>query len=357
MTSEQATVTQTAYGETPDGEQVDRYTLTNTRGATMRVLTYGGVVQKLHVPDRRGRFANVVLGYRSVQQYADEDDPYLGAIIGRYGNRIAEGRFTLDGTTYELPVNNGPNSLHGGARGFDDRVWDAAPVRRSGHVGVRLRLASEDGDQGYPGRLSVTVTYRLLNSNAVRIRYRATTSAPTVVNLTQHTYFNLQGAGTGDVYDHDLRIHANRYTPVGPTLIPTGRLAPVRGTPFDFRRPKPIGRDIRTRNRQILRAQGYDHNFVLNGGSGLRPAARAHDPVSGRVLTVLTTEPGLQFYSGNFLDGTLVGTRGRVYRQGDGFALETQHFPDSPNQPGFPPTVLRPGEVYDSTTVWRFTVD
>jgi aldose 1-epimerase len=350
-----ATVTKKPFGVTAGGEQVDRYTLTNTQGMRMKVLTYGGVIQKLRVPDRDGKFRNVVLGLASVADYEARSDPYFGALIGRYGNRIAGGRFTLDGQAYELPTNNGPNSLHGGDVGFDDRVWRAKPIRRNGQVGLALRLTSEDGDQGYPGTVEVKVTYLLRNDNSIRIRYRATTDAPTVVNLTQHSYFNLQGEGRGTVYGHRLRLDADRFTPVDETLIPTGELRRVEGTPFDFRRAKPIGRDIRDATEQIRFGGGYDHNWVLNGGPGLKLAARVHEPDSGRTLTIRTEEPGVQFYSGNFLNGTLVGPSGRAYRQGDGFALETQHFPDSPNQPEFPSTVLRPGEVYDTTTVWEFT--
>ncbi|CAA9348978.1 MAG: Aldose 1-epimerase [uncultured Nocardioidaceae bacterium] len=344
-----------AFGTTPGGRAVDRYTLTNTRGMRMKVLTFGGVIQKLRVPDRNGKLTNVVLGFDTVGEYADDADPYFGSLIGRYGNRIARGQFTLDGETYQLPINNPPNSLHGGNRGFDDRLWRAEPVRRNGKVGLALRLTSRAGDQGYPGTLQVGVTYLLRNDNSIRIRYRATTDAATVVNLTQHSYFNLQGEGTSSIYDHRLRLNAPRFTPVDSTLIPTGDLRAVGGTPFDFRSAKPIGRDIRDATTQLLHGQGYDHNWVLADGRGLRLAARVHEPDSGRVLTILTEEPGIQFYSGNFLDGTLVGPSGKAYRQGDGFALETQHFPDSPNQPDFPSTVLRPDEVYKTSTVWQFT--
>ena len=350
----QASVSREPFGHA-GGRQIHRYTLTNTAGMRMRVLTFGGVIQTLEVPDRDGVLRNVVLGFRSVGDYAADTDPYLGSLIGRYGNRIAKGQFSLDGESYQLPINNPPNSLHGGNRGFDDRVWTAKPLRRNGEVGLRLRLLSRDGDQGYPGNLKVTVTYLLRNSNEVSIRYRAVTDAPTVVNLTQHSYFNLRGEGSGSTYDHQLRINARRFTPVDSTLIPTGKLPKVAGTAFDFRKAKPIGQDIREAEKQILFGQGYDHNFVLNKGRRLHLAARVHEPESGRTLTILTEEPGVQFYSGNFLDGTLVGHSGQVYRQGDGFALETQHFPDSPNQPQFPSTVLRPDDVYSTETVWRFT--
>ncbi len=321
----------------------------------MKVLTFGGVIQKLRVPDRDGNFRNIVLGFDNIDSYAADTDPYFGSLIGRYGNRIANGQFTLDGETYQLPTNNGPNSLHGGNRGFDDRLWRAEPIRRDGRVGLALRLTSRDGDQGYPGTLKVKVTYVLRNDNSVRIRYRATTDAPTVVNLTQHSYFNLQGEGTSSIYDHRLRINGSRFTPVDETLLPTGELRKVAGTPFDFREAKPIGRDIRDATAQIRYGQGYDHNWVLDDGPKLHLAARVTDPDSGRSLKILTEEAGVQFYSGNFLDGTLVGPSGKAYRQGDGLAPETQHFPDSPNQPQFPSTVLRPGEVYDTKTVWQFS--
>jgi aldose 1-epimerase len=349
-----ATIRREPFGVTAGGRQVDRYTLTNTTGMQMKVLTYGGVIQKLRVPDRLGHLRNVVLGLPGLADYEADSDPYLGALIGRYANRIARGQFTLDGKTYQLPTNNGPNSLHGGDVGFDDRVWRVRPTHRGGGVGLVLRLTSRDGDQGYPGTLRANVLYLLRNDNSIKIRYRAMTDAPTVVNLTQHSYFNLKGEGTGTVYDHRLMLNADRFTPVDSTLIPTGELTQVEGTPFDFRTAKPIGRDIRDATEQIRFGRGYDHNWVLNDGPRLHLAARVHEPESGRTLTVLTEEPGIQFYSGNFLNGTLVGLSGHAYRQGDGFALETQHFPDSPNQPNFPSTVLRPGEVYRTTTVWRF---
>jgi aldose 1-epimerase len=350
------TISEERFGRTRFDEPVSRYTLTGDDGMQVRILTLGGVVQSLTAPDRDGRFANVTLGVSTVREY-EEVSPYFGALIGRYANRIAEGRFTLDGTTYDVPVNNGPNSLHGGERGFDKRVWAAAPFDGGGAVGLRLERVSEDGEEGYPGRLSVAVTYTLAGGG-LRMDYRATTEAPTVVNLTNHAYFNLTGEGAGTVEHHEVSIEADHFTPVGRTLIPTGVIEPVAGTPFDFTRPTAIGARIRRREDRLLYAQGYDHNWVLRktgDGDGLQPAAEAHDPASGRVLTVLTTEPGLQFYTGNFLDGTIVGTGGSAYRQGDAFCFETQHFPDSPNQPDFPSTVLRPGEVFESSTLYRFS--
>jgi aldose 1-epimerase len=344
------------WGRTAEGA-VDRWTLTNGRGMRIRILTYGGILQSIEVPDRRGRVANVTLGFDNLADYVAKS-PYFGSITGRYANRIAGGRFTLDGVRYQLPINNDPNSLHGGTVGFDKHIWTATPFRHRGSVGLVMRFTSPDGDQGYPGTLATTVTYTLTPGGALRMDYRATTDEPTIVNLTNHAYWNLQGEGTGSIEDHELTIRARRYTPVDATLIPTGELAGVSGTPMDFRRGTAVGERIRGGFGQLVIGRGYDHNWVLDRrGSGLELAARVSDPTSGRVLSVLTTEPGLQFYSGNFLDGTLVGTSGRMYRQGDGLALETQHFPDSPNHANFPSTVLRPGQVYRTTTVYQFGVE
>jgi aldose 1-epimerase len=321
------------------------------------ILTYGGIVQSLEVPDRDGRSGNVVLGFDRLQGYADNPGPYFGALIGRYGNRIAKGSFTLDGVTHRVPVNNGENSLHGGTTGFDKRLWSATPFSTEGDAGLELQLVSPDGDQGFPGTLSVTVRYTATAGNALRIDYEATTDAPTLVNLTNHSYFNLAGEGSGDVYHHRLQINAGHFTAVGAGLIPTGELAAVSGTPLDFRQPVAVGDRIRNGDTQLGYAGGYDHNWVLERpAGGLAEAAHVSEPTTGRTLSVSTTEPGLQFYSGNFLDGTVTGTSGRLYRQGDGLALETQHFPDSPNHPSFPSTVLRPGETYRSATVFAFGV-
>jgi aldose 1-epimerase len=352
------------FGATPDGTAVERWTL-NNGDTTMRVLTFGGVIQTLEVPDADGQVDNVVLGLKG---YYTEGDPYFGALIGRYGNRIANGRFTLDGVTYQLPVNDGPNTLHGGPGGFSERVWTATDVSDADVAALQLQLVSQNGDQGFPGTLTTTVTYRLDAESRLTVHYQATTDAPTVVNLTQHTYWNLAGEGSGDVYDQELQLHASGFTPVGKTLIPTGEIAPVEDTPFDFREPTPIGARIRVADQQLLYGQGYDHNWVLDredegaregsdSEDALEEAAVLHDPASGRTLTISTTEPGIQFYSGNFLNGTLVGTGGGVYRQGDGLALETQHFPDSPNHPAFPSTVLRPQETFRTSTIFRLTTD
>jgi aldose 1-epimerase len=348
------------FGTLADGTEVDRYTLTNGK-LRVQIITYGGILQTIEAPDRRGRPANVTLGFDNLEDYV-ERNPYFGCITGRYANRIANGQFALDGETYQLPINNDPNSLHGGDIGFDKVVWDAEPLVPSSTkraVGLRLTHTSPDGDQGYPGTLEAEVTYTVTR-DGIQIDYRATTDAPTVVNLTNHAYFNLAGEGTGTIDDHRLRINADRYTPVDETLIPTGAIDPVTGTPMDFRRPTAIGERNRDGSfEQLVIGRGYDHNWVLNRHDDtftkLELAARATDPSSGRVLSVLTTEPGLQFYAGNFLDGTLVGTSGQMYRMGDGFALETQHYPDSPNQPDFPSTVLRPGEVYETTTIFQFS--
>jgi aldose 1-epimerase len=341
------------FGAMPDGAVVDGYTLLGAGGMEVRLLTYGGAIQSLEVPDRHGQRANVTLGFATLAGYLDPANPYFGCITGRYANRINGGRFTLDGRTHRLAVNQPPNHLHGGEAGFDKRVWQAEVVDG---LGVRFRYASPDGEEHYPGRLETTVTYTVDDGNALRVRYQATTDAPTVVNLTNHAYWNLAGEGSGDVYGHELLLRAGAYTPVGPTMIPTGAVEPVAGTPMDFTRPTRIGERLRDGFEQLRFGRGYDHNWVVDrDGPGLELAARLRDPGSGRVLEVLTTEPGMQFYSGNFLDGSLVGTSGRTYRQGDGLALETQHFPDSPNHSSFPSTVLRPGERYDTTTVYRFS--
>jgi aldose 1-epimerase len=347
-------ITKDLFGTLSDGTKVWRYTMTS--GVLhVRIITYGGIVQQLDAPDRHGHQTNVVLGFPDLAGYVDKNNPgpYFGALIGRYGNRIAKGTFTLDGKTYHLPINNDPNSLHGGTKGFDTKVWTATPGKTGGGVSLRLDYTSPDGEMGYPGTLKTSATYTLSGSS-LRIDYRATTDKPTVVNLTNHSYWNLAGEGSSDIYGDRLQLNASHYTPVDSTLIPTGQIAPVAGTPMDFRQPTPVGARIRDNFQQLAYGQGYDHNWVLDG-SGFRLAARVTDPDSGRVLSISTDQPGIQFYSGNFLDGTLYGTGGHQYRQGDGLALETQHFPDSPNQLGFPSTVLRPGQTYQTATTFTFS--
>lgn len=347
---------------TVDGQKVDRYTLTN-RDLKVRILTYGGIIQSIETPDRWGNSANVALGFDNLDDYVTMS-PYFGCITGRYANRIALGQFTLNGVTYQLPINNDPNSLHGGDKGFDKQVWEVVDTFKNwNEVGLKLKYVSPDGDQGYPGTLTTYVTYTV-TSNSIRMDYEASLppdeGLETVINLTNHTYWNLGGEGTGTIEDHLLKLYADDYTPVDVTLIPTGDIDPVEGTPMDFRSYTAIG----DRNRdgsfeQLVFGRGYDHNWVLNRNDDtytqLERAARVKDPDSGRVLTVLTTEPGIQFYAGNFLDGTLIGTSGNMYRQGDGFALETQHYPDSPNHANFPSTVLKPGETYQTTTIYQFS--
>ncbi len=343
---------------------IDRYTLRAADGAEACVLTHGATLQAVRVPDREGRMANVVLGFASPEAYTTEDyradNPYFGVIAGRYANRIAEGRFTLDGTEHQLTVNNGPNHLHGGDPGFDGHPWQARAVEGDGEAGVELWRTSPDGEQGYPGEVTVHVTYTWTDDHELRLDYAAEVRAPTILNVTNHAYYNLGGEGSGTAEDHLLRIAASRYTPVDETHVPTGELAPVEGTPMDFRSSRPIGERVREAHPQLMVAQGYDHNFALDayreGTTEPHEAAVLTDPASGRELRVHTTEPGLQFYSGNFLDGTVVGGSGRTYRQGDGVCLETQHFPNSPNLPHFPSTVVRPGTAFRSRTVLRFGI-
>ncbi len=344
------------WGETPTGEQVQLYTLTNSKGMEARLATYGGVLVSLKVPDKNGALGDVVLGFDSLEGYLG-DHPYFGSLIGRYGNRIAKGQFTLDGREYTLAVNNGPNALHGGIEGFNRKVWSAKLLMTDEGPALELQYDSPDGEEGYPGALAVTVRYTLTNANELRIHYHATTDAPTVVNLTNHSYFNLKDAGKTDALGHVLQIMADHFTPVDPTLIPLGESRPVEGTPFDFRQPTAIGARINQDDEQLRNGGGYDHNFVLSRREkdGLELAARVYEPTSGRVMEVFTTEPGVQFYTGNFLDGTNVGKGGVKYNRRASLSLETQHYPDSPNQKAFPSTVLRPGEVYDSTTVFRFS--
>jgi aldose 1-epimerase len=317
-------------------------------------MTYGAIIVSLKAKDRTGKLDDIVLGYDDLAGYVKQN-PYFGCVVGRYGNRIAKGQFAIDGKTYTLAKNNGPNHLHGGVKGFDKVVWKGEPFRKGDAVGVVFTHRSPDGDEGYPGNLDARVTYTLTDKDELRVDYLATSDKPTHVNLTQHTYFNLAGPGTRDVLGHELKIDADRYTPVDSTLIPTGELAPVQGTPFDFRQPHAIGERIGADHEQLRHGRGYDHNYVLNAkGGALTEVIQVTEPTTGRTLRIATTEPGVQFYSGNFLDGTIKGKGGRVYQQRYGFCLETQHFPDSPNKPSFPSTLLRPGQEYKTTTVFTF---
>jgi aldose 1-epimerase len=352
-----ASVRKDAFGTTADGAAVDLYTLTNASGMEVRAMTYGGIIVSLRVPDRTGALGDVVLGYDTLDGYL-KASPYFGAIIGRYGNRIARGRFKLDGKEYKLATNNGPNALHGGAKGFDKVVWKAESFQDQRGVGVVFTNTSADGEEGYPGKLDAKVTYTLADDNSLGFEYQAVTDKPTPVNLTQHSYFNLAGAASGDILGQELMMKASRFTPVDKTLIPTGELKSVEATPFDFRTPTAIGARIEAKDQQIEFGPGYDHNWVLDRepGDGLQLAARVHDPASGRVMEIKTTEPGLQFYSGNFLDGTITGKDQHVYTRHAGMCLETQHYPDSPNEPKFPSTILKPGEEYRSHTVYTFSV-
>ncbi len=346
-------VTHTAFGKTADGQPVEVYTLRNSNGVEIKAINYGCIITSLKVPDRAGKFADVVLGYDTLDGYL-KDSPYFGAIVGRYGNRIAKGQFTLNGKTYKLATNNGPNHLHGGNKGFDKVVWKAAWKNGAQGVGVIFSRTSPDGEEGYPGNLQTSVTYTLTDHNELVVEYRATSDKATPVNLTQHSYFNL-AADDGDVLGHQVTIDADRYTPVDDTLIPTGELASVAGTPFDFRKATAIGARINADNPQLKNGKGYDHNWVLTrSASGLQHAVRVVEPKTGRTLDIATTEPGVQFYSGNFLDGSIKGKGGRVYKQRSGFCLETQHYPDSPNHSNFPSAILQPGRVYSSKTVFTF---
>jgi len=350
-------ITQAPFGTLPDGRQVTRYTLKNSHGMLVKILDFGGIITEIHVPDREGQFADVALGFDTLEPYL-KDSPYFGALIGRYGNRIGKGRFSLDGKDYQLPVNNGENHLHGGDPGFDKVLWTASIEE----LGLTLRYRSVDGEQGYPGNLDATVVYSLSEDNEIVVRFHAVTDQATPVNLTQHSYFNLKGVGegSGDVLNHVLSLDADRFVPIDANSIPLGALAPVTGTPFDFRQPRPIGERIGQPDKQLRHGTGYDHCWVLNRTAGsreLQRAAHVCEPETGRVLELYTQEPGVQFYSGNFLDGSLTGKGGRAYEPRSGLCLEPQHYPDSPNQPAYPNTILRPGEVYATESRFRFSVD
>lgn len=338
------------FGQTSDGKKVNLYTLRNKNGMIAKLTNFGAALVELHVPDKNGQFADVVLGFDSVDGYASDKNPYFGCTTGRYANRIAGGKFTLDGKQYQLATNNGPNHLHGGTVGLNKRVWDAA----LGENAVSFTYLSPDGEEGYPGNLNLKVTYTLTDDNGLRIDYEATTDKATIINLTHHSYFNLAGQGSGDILGHELKLYAENYTPVNDALIPTGDIAPVADTPFDFRQSTPIGARLKDAGSDPV---GYDLNYVLNNQSGnLAVAAEVVEPTTGRVMIVETSDVGIQFYTGNFLDGSVTGKGGKVYKQHYAFCLEPQHYPDSPNHSNFPSTVLKPGETYKNTTVYRFSV-
>ena len=343
------------FGTTAEGQKVELYSLRNKSGMRVDLMTYGATVVDLYTPDRTGKLSDVALGFGSFKPYLTKS-PYFGAIVGRYGNRIASGRFTLEGIAYQLPKNEAPahvNHLHGGVKGFDKRVWNAE-VLKSAEPSVRFTLRSPDGQEGYPGALSASVTYTLTDKNELRLSYRATTDKPTVLNLTNHTYFNLAGAGSGTILNQQVKLYAGHFTPVNSVLVPTGEIKSVEGTAMDFRKPTPIGLRIKAVRGNPI---GYDHNYVLSKCpfKCMTIAAEVRDPKTGRLMTVYTDQPGIQFYSGNFLDGTIIGKGGKVYKQYSGFCLETQHFPDSPNEPKFPSTELKPGQTYSATTVYKFS--
>jgi aldose 1-epimerase len=346
------------YGTTQDGQAVDIYTMTNEHGLRVRFLSYGGVITEINTPNRAGRLDNIVLGLGTLREY--ETLPgHFGAITGRYANRIGGAQFTLNGQTYHLIANNGPNTLHGGPNALDRRVWTVSPLATPNGVAATLSYASPDGDQNFPGTLTTQVTYTLTNDDVLQIVYVASTDKDTVINFTNHSYFNLAGNGSGSITDQLLVVNADRYTPTGPDQIPTGEIAPVEGTPLDFRQMIPIGARLHSAFQQIVYARGYDHNFVLNKPTGgvMTFAARAYDPRSGRLIDCFTSEPGVQVYTSNGMNGSIVGSSGTTYRQTEGFTLETQHFPDSPNKPNFPSTELKPGQEFRSTTIFRFATD
>lgn len=353
--SAKLSVSQTSFGQSSTGVPADLFTFTNANGLMVKITNFGGIITEIHAPDKRGVFTDVNLGFDKIEPYY-KDAPYFGALIGRFGNRIARGKFTLDGKTYELATNNGNNHLHGGLVGFDKVVWDATPFETANSVGVTLKYLSVDGDQGYPGNLDVTVVYELTNTNEILVKYHAVTDKATPINLTQHAYFNLAGKD-GDILNHEVMINADRFTAIDAEAIPTGELPLVENTPFDFRSPRLVGERINNDHEQLKNGNGYDHNFVLNKthAKELSLAARVYEKNSGRVLEVFTQEPGVQFYTGNWMDGSLTG-KGWNYTRRCGLCLEPQHFPDSPNQPQFPNTILRPGEEYSSVMSYKFSV-
>ena len=350
------TIVKSAYGTTLKGEKIDSYKLKNQNGMEVDIITFGGIITDLKVPNKEGVSENVVTGFTSLEQYQKEN-PFFGALIGRFGNRIAKGKFSLDGKNYQLAINNAPNALHGGPEGFHRVVWTATETKSGEKASLKLSYLAKDGEEGYPGNLQVFVTYTLTNDNQLEVLYEATTDKKTIVNLTQHTYFNLSGDFSKTILDHEITLNADKLVPVDATLIPTGKLEDVTNTPFDFRKPKLVGKEIGVKNEQLERGKGYDHCWVLNNTEkGKTIVASAYEPASGRLLEITTDEPGIQFYSGNFLDGTLPMRNGGTYAHRTGFCLETQHYPDSPNQKDFPTTVLNPGENYKTKTTFKFSV-
>ena len=347
-------ITSEPFGTAPDGTKVQLFTLTNKNGVSVQITNYGGIVTTLKVPDKKGNFDDVVLGFYTLGEYL-ERSPHFGCLVGRFGNRIAGGKFALNGMEYHLFINNGPNSLHGGKEGFDKKVWIPETILMKDAAGLKLSYLSPDGEENYPGNLKVEAIYTLNDDNELILTFNAVTDKTTVLNLTQHSYFNLKGQGEGDILDHIIQFNSSKFLPIDSTSIPLGPLMDVEGTPFDFRHPKTIGADIEKENEQLKNAGGYDHSFVVDGyNSELKLACTVTEPVSGRVMEVWTTEPAVQFYTGNFLDGSLTGKDGKVYKQRYGFCLEAQHFPDSPNHPDYPSTVLNPGETYNQTTIYKF---
>lgn len=348
-------ITKESFGKLKDGKEISIYTLVNAKGFKARITNYGAKIVSIEVPDRNGKLADVTMGYKNAEGY-EAGDHYFGSIVGRYANRIAKGKFTLDGTDYKLAINNAPNSLHGGPTGFHSQVWTAEVIQKDNYPSLKLTYHSPDIQEGYPGNMDVTVIYTWSADNALKIEYEATADKNTVCNLTNHVYFNLKGEGNGDILDHVVMINADAFTPVDSTLIPTGELKPVKGTPFDFLTPTAVGKRINEKDTQLILGKGYDHNFVLNTKNSLSVlAASDYEPASGRLLEVYTTEPGIQFYSGNFLDGTQTGKSGKPYNHRNGMCFEAQVFPDSPNHPAFPSCVLKKGDKYTQTTIYKFS--
>ncbi|WP_418262466.1 aldose epimerase family protein [Flavobacterium faecale] len=353
--TETVSIEKSAYGTTPNGDQVDSYKLKNQNGMEVDIITYGGIITSLKVPNKAGVSEEVAIGFNNLEQYT-KDNPYFGALIGRYGNRIAKAKFSIDGIEYKLAANNGPNNLHGGPEGFHRVIWTAEKAESGQNASLQLKYISKDMEEGFPGNLTVYVTYTLTNDNTLGVQYEATTDKTTVVNLTQHSYFNLSGDFSKTITNHEVVIDADQFVPVDADLIPTGKLEAVTNTPFDFRKPKTIAKEIKADNEQLKRGKGYDHCWVLNNqDKGFRFAASAYEPISGRYMEVFTTEPGIQLYTGNFLDGTLPTRDGKTYAHRTGFCLETQHYPDSPNQKSFPTTILKPGEKYQTKTSFKFS--